>query len=206
MQRDTVPLFATPVFVTKQPDAEWHNKEWLDKALSLQYRKNKGNWASVETNVLDLPDWKLLKDVIQTELDLILKDFYKLDLSNIKLVVTQSWLNVNNDSEYHPMHTHTNSMLSGIIYLNTSEEDAIRFTDNKFNTRMSFVSIPNMVLPVKKGDIILFDSQLPHSVDAAKRKEKRVSLAFNTFVVGELGSEDGLSFVNIENVRGVTNG
>ena len=104
------------------------------------------------------------------------------------------------------MHTHTNSMLSGIIYLNTSEEDAIRFTDNKFNTRMSFVSIPNMVLPVKKGDIILFDSQLPHSVDAAKRKEKRVSLAFNTFVVGELGSEDGLSFVNIENVRGVTNG
>tara|TARA_Y100000817_G_scaffold92602_1_gene72155 strand:- start:40576 stop:41196 length:621 start_codon:yes stop_codon:yes gene_type:complete len=206
MQRDTVPLFATPVFVTKQPDAEWHNKEWLDKALSLQYRKNKGNWASVETNVLDLPDWKLLKDVVQTELDLILKDFYKLDLSNIKLVVTQSWLNVNNDSEYHPMHTHTNSMLSGIIYLNTSEEDAIRFTDNKFNTRMSFVSIPNMVLPVKKGDIILFDSQLPHSVDAAKRKEKRVSLAFNTFVVGELGSEDGLSFVNIENVRGVTNG
>ena len=206
MQRDTVPLFATPVFVTKQPDAEWHNKEWLDKALSLQYRKNKGNWASVETNVLDLPDWKLLKDVVQTELDLILKDFYKLDLSNIKLVVTQSWLNVNNDSEYHPMHTHTNSMLSGIIYLNTSEEDAIRFTDNKFNTRMSFVSIPNMVLPVKKGDIILFDSQLPHSVDATKRKEKRVSLAFNTFVVGELGSEDGLSFVNIENVRGVTNG
>tara|TARA_B100000519_G_scaffold156979_1_gene138435 strand:- start:1693 stop:2313 length:621 start_codon:yes stop_codon:yes gene_type:complete len=206
MQRDTVPLFATPVFVTKQPDAEWHNKEWLDKALSLQYRKNKGNWASVETNVLDLPDWKLLKDVVQTELDLILKDFYKLDLSNIKLVVTQSWLNVNNDSEYHPMHTHTNSMLSGIIYLNTSEEDAIRFTDNKFNTRMSFVSIPNMVLPVKKGDIILFDSQLPHSVDAVKRKEKRVSLAFNTFVVGELGSEDGLSFVNIENVRGVTNG
>ena len=31
MQRDTVPLFATPVFVIKQPEAEWHNKEWLDK-------------------------------------------------------------------------------------------------------------------------------------------------------------------------------
>ena len=66
--------------------------------------------------------------------------------------------------------------------------------------------VPTMNHPVEKGDIILFDSQLPHSVDVAKRKEKRVSLAFNTFVVGELGSEDGLTFVNIENVKGVTNG
>ena len=206
MQRDTLPLFATPVFVIKQPDAEWHNKEWLDKALSLQYRKNGGNWASVETNVLDLPEWKLLKDVVQTELDLIVRDFYELDISNVKLVVTQSWLNVNNDSDHHPMHNHPNSMLSGVIYLNTGEEDAIRFTDNRFNTRMSFMPVPTMSQPVEKGDIILFDSQLPHSVDVAKRKEKRVSLAFNTFVVGELGSEDGLTFVNIENVRGITNG
>ncbi len=206
MQRETVPLFATPVFVIKQPEAEWHNKEWLDKALSLQYRKNGGNWASVETNVLDLPEWKLLKDSVQTELDLIVRDFYDLDLNKTKIVITQSWLNVNNDSDHHPMHNHPNSMMSGVIYLNTGEEDAIRFTDNRFNTRMSFMPVPTMNQPVEKGDIILFDSQLPHSVDVAKRKEKRVSLAFNTFVVGELGSEDGLTFVNIENVKGVTNG
>jgi len=206
MQRETVPLFATPVFVIKQPEAEWHNKEWLDKALSLQYRKNGGNWASVETNVLDLPEWKLLKDSVQTELDLIVRDFYDLDLNKTKIVITQSWLNVNNDSDHHPMHNHPNSMMSGVIYLNTGEEDAIRFTDNRFNTRMSFMPVPTMNHPVEKGDIILFDSQLPHSVDVAKRKEKRVSLAFNTFVVGELGSEDGLTFVNIENVKGVTNG
>ena len=206
MQRETVPLFATPVFVIKQPEAEWHNKEWLDKALSLQYRKNGGNWASVETNVLDLPEWKLLKDSVQTELDLIVRDFYELDLNKTKIVITQSWLNVNNDSDHHPMHNHPNSMMSGVIYLNTGEEDAIRFTDNRFNTRMSFMPVPTMNHPVEKGDIILFDSQLPHSVDVAKRKEKRVSLAFNTFVVGELGSEDGLTFVNIENVKGVTNG
>tara|TARA_Y100000996_G_scaffold308665_1_gene245356 strand:+ start:411 stop:1031 length:621 start_codon:yes stop_codon:yes gene_type:complete len=206
MQRNTVPLFATPVFVIKRPNAKWHNEEWLDKALSLQYRKNSGNWSSVETNVLDLPDWKILKDVVQTELDLIVKDFYKLDLSKVKLVVTQSWLNVNNDGEHHPIHTHTNSMLSGVIYLNTGEEDAIRFTDNKFNTRISFIPIPTINQPVEKGDIILFDSQLPHSVDVAKRKEKRVSLSFNTFVMGKLGSKDGLTFVNIENVKGVING
>ena len=206
MQRDTVPLFATPVFVIKQPDAEWHNKEWLDKALSLQYRKNGSNWASVETNVLDLPEWKLLKDVVQTELDLIVRDFYKLDISKVKLVITQSWLNVNNDGEHQPIHTHTNSMLSGVTYLNTSEEDGIRFTDDKFNTRMSLIPIPKIKQPVEKGDIILFDSQLPHSVDGAKRKEKRVSLAFNTWAMGEIGSKDGLTFVNIENVKGVING
>ena len=136
----------------------------------------------------------------------IVRDFYKLDISKVKLVITQSWLNVNNDGEHQPIHTHTNSMLSGVTYLNTSEEDGIRFTDDKFNTRMSLIPIPTIKQPVEKGDIILFDSQLPHSVDGAKRKEKRVSLAFNTWAMGEIGSKDGLTFVNIENVKGVING
>jgi uncharacterized protein (TIGR02466 family) len=200
MQRDTVPLFSTPVFVIKQPDAEWHNKEWLRKALSLQYRKNGPNWASVNTQVLNLPDWKLLNDVVQNELDLIIRDFYEVDLNKVKLKITQSWTNVNNDSEHHPMHNHPNSFLSGVIYLNTGEEDFIRFTDNRFNTRMTFIPVPTLRQPVEKGDIVLFDSQIPHSVDVARRKEKRVSLAFNTFAVGELGSEEGLTFVNIKEV------
>jgi len=197
MKRDTIPLFTVPLFCIEQPDAEWHNKDWIKKALSLEYRRNGFNWSTVETNVLDLEDWKLLRDAVQIELDFLTRDFFEQDLDKVKLKITQSWLNINEDKESHALHTHPNSYISGVVYLNAVEGDSIRFTDTRFNTRVSFMSMPTRPIPVKKGDMVLFDSQISHNVDSNDRKEKRISLAFNTFPVGEFGSELGLTYVKI---------
>jgi len=199
MKRDHVPLFATPLFQVEQPDAEWHNEDWIKKALSLEYRLNgHTNWTSIETDVLDLPNWKLLRDAVQEELDIIIKDYFEQDLNKVKLKITQSWLNINEDQQSHALHTHPNSYMSGVVYLNTVEGDSIRFTDTRFNTRVSLQPMPTIPIPVKKGDMVIFDSQIAHNVDSNARNEKRISLAFNTFPVGEFGNKQGLTYVKIE--------
>ena len=36
MKRDNVPLFVTPLFCVEQPDAEWHNEEWIQKSFKFK--------------------------------------------------------------------------------------------------------------------------------------------------------------------------
>ena len=56
-------------------------------------------------------------------------------------------------------------------------------------------------MPVKTGDIVLFPSNLMHSVPKTEHDHTRVSLAFNSFWEGELGfvkgAIDGINFLRI---------
>ena len=155
------------------------------------------NWSSVETYVLDLPEFEELKNTIQDQLNEIVKDHYQVDPEQAQLYITQSWLVVNESGDSHNQHNHSNSMLSGVVYISTSDEDGITFLDNTFNTRLSFGGVPTESCFVQSGDILVFDSQLHHLVAATERKHKRVSLAFNTFVKGTMGSSHGLNEVKI---------
>ena len=51
-------------------------------------------------------------------------------------------------------------------------------------------------LGVEQGDLLLFDSQIPHGVDSIDT-DMRISLSFNTFVKGEFGREDNLTFLSL---------
>jgi ectoine hydroxylase-related dioxygenase (phytanoyl-CoA dioxygenase family) len=49
-------------------------------------------------------------------------------------------------------------------------------------------------VPVQAGDLILFNSMLDHGVDQiTDDKHVRISLAFNTWFVGEIGSKEALT-------------
>ena len=55
----------------------------------------------------------------------------------------------------------------------------------------------NWWIPVKSGDILFFPSYLNHSVETKQDNNLRISLAFNTFVKGSIGSREGLSELNL---------
>mgnify|MGYP003150075757 CR=1 FL=1 len=46
---------------------------------------------------------------------------------------------------------------------------------------------------VKTGQIMLFPSSLNHSVEAKQGNNTRVSLSFNVFIKGNIGSDDRLN-------------
>ena len=115
----------------------------------------------------------------------------------VQLRITQSWVNVTQKGDYHHLHWHKNSLISGCLYVDSDGPGheitfhrldpsliAIHASDfNVFNSQTcSYES--------KIGRLVLFPSSLSHSVPLSKNEHRRVSLAFNTFPVGILGEKD----------------
>jgi ectoine hydroxylase-related dioxygenase (phytanoyl-CoA dioxygenase family) len=93
---------------------------------------------------------------------------------------------------------HDNSFISGVLYINANrEEDAIMFISGRGHAirlttdNYNIFNSETWKVPVHTGDLLLFPSRLVHQVEATStdRTITRVSLAFNTFIHGEIGDK-----------------
>lgn len=116
---------------------------------------------------------------------------------NIEFYITQSWLNYTNKGQYHHRHTHPNSIISGVFYFSAnSEVDGINFYKPVKEHNILYLPVEShdwynsdsWFFPVKSGDLIIFPSGLTHDVSVTTSDNVRISLAFNTFIRGFLGS------------------
>jgi uncharacterized protein (TIGR02466 family) len=114
----------------------------------------------------------------------------------VKPYITMSWLNYAREDEYHHVHEHENSMVSGVFYVSADEKyDSIRLYKTGYQQIKPSVKDYNLwnstswYVPVSTGKLVLFPSWLSHSVDRKKGKNIRISLAFNVFFKGTIGSE-----------------
>jgi uncharacterized protein (TIGR02466 family) len=122
-----------------------------------------------------------------------------------ELYITQSWLNFTDNNQYHAPHLHTNSIYSAVLYLNVVEGDCIEFTrttagstfPDVISTTYNSFNCRSWRVPVKNNMVIVFPSNLPHNVPPVAHNETRVSLAFNTFVRGELGAPLTLNHLHL---------
>ena len=194
-------LFATPIYLSNtERDFSIEELECVNyhkKQFNINIGKNK---TSKNNFILKQNEMKFLHK------DLMIKvnDYFKsVEDSNdeVELYITQSWLNYNKSNTYHHEHWHTNSYISGVLYIKANENlDFIRF----LNPRYSFFEFSNKNnfnvfnsgicdFPVKSGSIILFPSYLRHSVENNSSDYERISLAFNVFVKGIIGNENELT-------------
>jgi len=92
----------------------------------------------------------------------------------------------------HPVHTHDNSIISGVLHLNDDDANLNFYSHKKhflldFNYKEYNMCNTNCwSSPTKKGNLFLFPSQLNHGVDNQKIKRDRISLSFNTWVKGSV--------------------
>ena len=133
---------------------------------------------------LDKPELANVRAFIEAKLH---KFVTEIMASTDKLVITQSWLNKNKKGESHHEHVHPNSMVSGVWYPQIHEQlPPIQFRSRhqrdvslqteKYNTFNS----ATFMLPMKRGELILFPSNLTHSVPINQSdEEERISLSFN---------------------------
>ncbi len=140
----------------------------------------------------------------QTDQDLHLKDEFsdlvkhinhgaELVLDYLSIIydsysITGCWANISAVNARHMAHTHPNNFLSGVYYLETGPgSDTITIDDPR---PQSLVIRPDvkqsnednahqMRLKVSPGNMIIFPSWLPHSVDYNKSSGRRISIAFN---------------------------
>lgn len=215
MKVEVFGLFPTPVLkfnLGRDFSQEEINviSEHEDKLVQPPFDIFLGNNTTNSKRIMDNPLMLSLKQVAESCLNIWCKRIYSpLYGEDFRLKVTQSWLNYTRQGEEHQQHYHPNSIVSGVIYISAnSENDMISFISEKkmshyiqpsnFN---EFNSVSTNIC-VDKGDIILFPSQLNHSVPKTTGNYKRVSLAFNSYFEGRLGiSSDIPNYIEFNNIK-----
>ena len=108
--------------------------------------------------------------------------------------ITQSWLNVIKPGKGYFPHRHPNSILSGVFYVSTRENDKILFHDPLERGKIFQIGrFPVYSFGVENCQLILFPSWLTHGVEPNEATKDRISLSFNTFVKGTFGNKEQLS-------------
>ena len=193
------PLFATPLYIT-QLNRKFSNTEYkfIEKS-KIKPQKNKGNITSNENYILNTKSFSNLKK----ELDKMVKDYFHNVMSvsnNIHPYITQSWLNYTEENQYHHKPSHSNSIVSGVLYINADKKnDKIKF----FKSDCEIIKLPikkynlwnshSWWVPVETGELFLFPASLEHMVENKQGTNTRISLSFNTFVKGTLGVKEKLT-------------
>ena len=132
-----------------------HIIEYSNKKENL--RKNAGNYFTKDINFLN--NYKSLFETLTT----IAKEY-----TNDNLLYRESWLNITRKNEFHHRHNHPNADFTSVLYLQTLEDDHIVFYGKHFDFDMEY--------PVKKGDFIIFESSVWHSVKKNTSKIDRITI------------------------------
>jgi len=154
-----------------------------------------GNYMSTDEKFLDNDE---LSDVKQALTDSVNEYFKKVVNPNkdTKIYITISWVNTIENGKSHHMHYHPNSIISGVLYLDTCEEDTISFINPQKDMFGNFnfsehSNIPGeWMFPATTGKLLIFPSTLEHYVAPRPNtcKGRRISLSFNTWIEGTIGS------------------
>jgi uncharacterized protein (TIGR02466 family) len=194
---EITPLFPETILKSKI-DCSFTEEE-LNIIKNLPLIKNDNNSTSEDNYVLNNSALSNLKDNILQPVKFYFYEILKSD-PNTEIYITQSWVNFTKEHESHHRHSHPNSVLSGIVYIDVdSTKDGIVFYKNMGNqivTTKTEFNIYNSDLwnfPVETLQIIVFPSYLQHSVSAKKENNTRISLSFNTFIKGKIGNNQSLT-------------
>ena len=193
-------LFPIPVYMTsmERPFTKQELK-FVNEQKNYCY-KNEGNFNTKDNYILNRKEFKNIKKFLNQ----CCKDYLDKIIcpkNNIDLYITQSWLNYTKENQYHHKHEHPNSVISGVLYFDSDKKnDTIKFfSDIKYLQIKPEVDKYNIWnssswwFPVETGKLVMFPSSTTHQVDLKKGSNTRVSLAFNTFYKGTIGSSCDLT-------------
>jgi len=205
---NTLLLFSTPVFVCNKYSNIVEVHDTTNEQLNTRENIG-GNLSSTETNVLNLESYSTIRNRIMSGLEEYINNVLFIKPEH-EFYITQSWLNFNPPRSSHHRHNHSNSLISGVYYIDTAPEDSITFVSHYSSNTItnnatlqidvSEYNITNSniwTVPVKNNDIIFFPSTLLHEVSPNNSDKNRISLSFNVFVKGNLGTTITLNELNL---------
>ena len=124
------------------------------------------------------------------------KDFLDnvLQMEYEEFFLTESWLNISGKGGYQKVHNHSNSIISGTLYLKSEENHPpLEFKKQKMEFE-PFISLtehykkgnPNtantLAFPCTQNSMFVFNSYLYHGHGASQIESERIGLAWNGLV------------------------
>ena len=186
-------LFPTPLYINNI-DSPLINQQ-KNYLLNLPKILNTGNLRSKSGYIFEHPLFAELKKTINEHIKEYVNIIYP--NSNVDVYITQSWANYTEPNQWHHKHSHPNSFISGVFYVNAiKNEDMIKFykdlppTFQINHNQANNYNSGDVAVFVETGDLVLFLSNFQHNVPPTTSKETRISISFNTFIRGNLGDED----------------
>jgi uncharacterized protein (TIGR02466 family) len=188
-----IPIYSTPIWQSEYPEFENHKETFLN-AVNAYKQKNTIN----ENNSPNIFGYKSPETLHQVEdlrplFEYICQMGFKavsdLDFIDCDIALTSAWLNVNQDKRCMiSQHIH-GEVFSGVFYLSVPRESGkisiVNLGINRMWKGLSLVSEKNQftaesikIDPIE-GNIILFPSYLPHSVETNNHDGERISISFN---------------------------
>lgn len=189
-------IFPTPVYLTKMGREFTDQEKAFVEAEAEDLAPNINNMIGKGMHILDAEEMTSIRWFLELHLSKFLREVYA-PASEVELYFTQSWLNYTYAGQSHHAHMHDNSFISGVLYFNANrEEDSITFLSGRTHSfrltteKHNPFNSETWKIPIGTGDLVIFPSRLMHMVEATPtdRRETRVSLAFNTFLRGEIGN------------------
>ena len=194
-------IFYTNLFVLDDfyKDSTTSMKKYIsDLWTNRQYEDN---WQTKSADLHKQKEFKFFADLIILTSKRIIE---QLDYKVEDITITDMWANVLKDTEHHPMHTHSNNFLSGTYYLQSDQGASILFHDprpaadvivprkkEKNTLNSSLLSYAS-----KTNRAIFFPAWLPHWVQQNKSNNKRISIAWNMQVKGQVGEHHEFQSAN----------
>jgi len=191
-------IFPSPVYIVNR-DLELSSKEDKDieDIFEEGMKQNPSNVSSINSYIFN-SKLKEIKQFCEQQIKIYVEEVIS-PKEDLDFYITQSWLNITKPGKDHHEHFHSNSIISGVFYISVEEDDKISFVDpngktknlikiesKKFNTWNSTL----WYFPINTNELVLFPSWLTHLVEPNKKATKdRISISFNTFVKGILGSK-----------------
>lgn len=196
-------LFPRPLGITHFHRPLSDNELFFIHNLELKkHKRNNHTSTSIDTYVLQRKEMSDINSFISS----CLKNFYQTIYSpkkDVDIYITQSWANFTKPGHTHSRHIHPNSIISGVFYVDVdSKKDTITFYDNKPSgfvlesggtENATYYNSHGASSIVMNGMLLLFNSSLEHEVRPTISDKTRVSISFNSFIRGSLGSEETLT-------------
>ena len=183
-----------PMALYKAKVSHTFSKEEVDKIKNGKYTEgNNRTYSDFDFRFLDNPIFTKLKKELQVHVDNYAKDIFKYDS---EIYITQSWLNFNPPGSSHTVHTHSNSVFSGVYYITLPKgapfltfyspiKHMFHFEPTEYNSYNANV----WTVALEETDVVIFPSTIQHEVLTNNSSEDRICIAFNTFVRGYVGDK-----------------
>jgi len=207
MKNQITALFPTPAYqadldtVINNEHLNYIMNVYNNDVIELELRNN----SSKNKNILENSIFNDLKKELKEHLKIYKNEIIKTE-SDYELYITQSWLNYTRKNQGHHLHFHQNCIISGVYYFQTVENDTITFKRPRvfnsfhfgnFKDQSNIFNCSFYSLPVKKGQLVLFPSELEHQVNVITDDNMRISLAFNVFFKGKIGNYEEARYLEL---------
>lgn len=191
MKTSELSLFGIPIYFGKIK----LKQEEVNYIINSDYERvhiNNG-FRTKDNYLLNNKNLKNLKKEVQNELNNFVYNQLKIK-NNFKFMMLNSWGMKHIKNDWAQSHYHSNSFISGVVYLKTNKDSGY-FSFNKSsgwnNISSNFLKFEYTeytqensdtwnILP-EEGDIIFFPSFLEHSVSKNASDEDRYCCSFNFY-------------------------